>query len=78
MEMAAVIQDPLREARRPELIFKIDGFGCDVHDAIFLPDKDAIVTGTEDRLVSLFTFYMGQNAASLDEKGHREVLAISN
>ncbi|TPP63187.1 WD repeat and FYVE domain-containing protein [Fasciola gigantica] len=52
--MAAVIQDPLREARRPELIFKIDGFGCDVHDAIFLPDKDAIVTGTEDRTLRIW------------------------
>ncbi|TGZ76067.1 hypothetical protein CRM22_000009 [Opisthorchis felineus] len=47
--MATLIQDGSHDTRRPELVFKIDGFGCDVNDAIFLPGKECIVTGTEDR-----------------------------
>ncbi|OON15295.1 WD domain, G-beta repeat protein, partial [Opisthorchis viverrini] len=47
--MATLIQDGSHDTRRPELVFKIDGFGCDVNDALFLPGKECIVTGTEDR-----------------------------
>ncbi|KAF7232358.1 hypothetical protein EG68_10909 [Paragonimus skrjabini miyazakii] len=52
--MAAVIHDPQREVRKPELAFRIDGFGCDVNDAIFLPENECIVTGTEDRTLRVW------------------------
>lgn len=52
--MAAVIQDPSRQITKPELVFKIDGLSCGVNDAIFIPGRDSIVTGSEDRQVAYF------------------------
>ncbi|CAL8093255.1 unnamed protein product [Calicophoron daubneyi] len=52
--MAALVHDQQRDASRPELVFKIDGFGCDVNDAVFLPGKDSVVTGADDRTLRVW------------------------
>ncbi|VDO62268.1 unnamed protein product [Schistosoma curassoni] len=52
--MAAVIQDPSRQITKPELVFKIDELSCGVNDAIFIPGRDSIVTGSEDRTLRVW------------------------
>ncbi|TNN21276.1 WD repeat and FYVE domain-containing protein [Schistosoma japonicum] len=52
--MAAVIQDPSLQVTKPELVFKIDGLSCNVNDAIFIPGRDSIVTGSEDRTLRIW------------------------
>lgn len=47
--MAAVIPEIKNSREKPELIFKIDGFSSDVNSVMFLPRKECIITGTDDR-----------------------------
>ncbi|CAH8623311.1 unnamed protein product, partial [Dicrocoelium dendriticum] len=47
--MAAVIPEIKNSCEKPELIFKIDGFSSDVNSVLFLPGKECIITGTDDR-----------------------------
>ncbi|VEL09405.1 unnamed protein product [Protopolystoma xenopodis] len=52
--MAASIAEASADNRKPDLLFKLEGFGGDVNDAIFAFNKDAIITGSDDRILRVW------------------------